>query len=249
MNMELDMLKKPFPPEDIRWRISRAGYLNTKNKKIWCRVLAYVTSRATQERLDSICGMENWRNEYKEGPGGGVLCGLSIRIDGEWITKWDGADNTKFEAVKGGLSGAMKRAGYQWGIGRYLYNLEEDFGLVSDAGSYSGSFKFRDDNGKEKEVFFKFEPPELPKWALPEGYEPDKNRETFEEFKKQLENTTSVEGLHNWGESNKDSIKELLSGPWRSKLKEIYENHMTFIKETARKELEESQKTEDDVPV
>jgi hypothetical protein len=232
--MELDMLKKPFPPEDIRWRISRAGYVG-KTKKIWCRCLAYVTSRATQERLDEICGMANWRNEYKEGPGGGVLCGLSLRIGGEWITKWDGADNTKFEAVKGGLSGAQKRAGYQWGIGRYLYNLEEDFGLVSDNGSHSGSFKV---DGKE--IYFKFDPPDLPKWALPENYKPDKNKETFEEFKAELEKTTSPETLNSWGETNKEAIGELLNGPWRAKLKEIYNNHLEFLKKIKEKEIAEA---------
>lgn len=50
---------------------------------------------------------------------GGVECGISIKIDGEWITKWDAAENTQVEAVKGGRSGAMKRAAVQWGIGRY----------------------------------------------------------------------------------------------------------------------------------
>src|SRR5690606_39028946 len=42
----------------------------------------------------------------------------------EWVTKFDGAENTAVEAVKGGLSDSMKRAAAQWGIGRYLYTLE-----------------------------------------------------------------------------------------------------------------------------
>ncbi|WP_263317101.1 Rad52/Rad22 family DNA repair protein, partial [Enterobacter hormaechei] len=62
---------------------------------------------------------------------GGVECGISIKVEGEWITKWDAAENTQVEAVKGGRSGAMKRAAVQWGIGRYLYNLEEGFAVVS----------------------------------------------------------------------------------------------------------------------
>ena len=45
--------------------------------------------------------------------------------------KWDAAENTQVEAVKGGRSGAMKRAAVQWGIGRYLYNLEEGFAQTS----------------------------------------------------------------------------------------------------------------------
>ena len=76
------------------------------------------------DRLDEVVGPENWKDEYAPGPDGGVICGLSLRIEDEWITKWDGAENTDFEAIKGGLSDAFKRAGYKWGIGRYLYRLE-----------------------------------------------------------------------------------------------------------------------------
>ena len=39
------------------------------------------------------------------------------------MEKTDGAENTDYEPVKGGLSDAMKRAASQWGIGRYLYKL------------------------------------------------------------------------------------------------------------------------------
>ena len=33
--------------------------------------------------------------------------------DIEWVTEWDGADNSQVEAVEGGLSGATKRAAVQ----------------------------------------------------------------------------------------------------------------------------------------
>jgi hypothetical protein len=102
------------------------------NNGIWAKVLAYVTNRAIMKRLDEVCGKAGWRNEYRDIPNnGGVECGISIKVEGEWITKWDAAENTQVEAVKGGRSGAMKRAAVQWGIGRYLYNLEEGFAVVS----------------------------------------------------------------------------------------------------------------------
>ncbi|WP_243664619.1 Rad52/Rad22 family DNA repair protein [Rhodothermus marinus] len=77
---------------------------------------------------------ENWRNEFRPGPGGGVLCGISIRIGDEWITKWDGAENTDIEPVKGGLSSAMRRAAVQWGIGRYLYRLPNQWVRIDERG-------------------------------------------------------------------------------------------------------------------
>lgn len=51
-------------------------------------------------------------------------CILRVRIDGEsWITKEGIADNTDIEGVKGGESQALRRAAVKYGIGRYLYEL------------------------------------------------------------------------------------------------------------------------------
>ena len=160
-DMDLARLRDPFAPEDIEWRVQTAG---EKNGRPWARVLAYVTNRAIMDRLDEVAGVGNWRNEYQAGPAGGVICGLSIRVprpDGgaEWVTKWDGAENSDVEPVKGGLSNAMKRAAVQWGIGRYLYDLEEGWAPVTEHGRFSAKTK----DGK----WFKWDPPELPTWAVP----------------------------------------------------------------------------------
>ena len=104
--------------------------------------MAYLTSRAVQQRFDDVCGPGDWRNEFREGPGGGVLCGISVRVEradgtSEWVTKWDGADNSQVEAVKGGLSGATKRAAVQWGVGRYLYDLPATWVRLDDRGRFA----------------------------------------------------------------------------------------------------------------
>jgi len=122
--MELEKLKDKFSPFDIEWRIQRAG---KSGEKMWGMVLAYVTNRAIMERLDEVCGQENWKNEFEPWGSKGVKCGISIKTDKEWVTKYDGAEETNIESVKGGFSSSMKRAGVQWGIGRYLYNLEATF--------------------------------------------------------------------------------------------------------------------------
>ncbi len=157
----LDRLRDPFAPEDIEWRVQQAG---EKNGKPWARVLAYVTNRAIQDRLDEVLGPENWQNAFREGPAGGVVCGLTLRVEradgsAEWVTKWDGAENTDVEPVKGGLSNAMKRAAVQWGIGRYLYDLDEGWARVHEGGRFSAKAK----DG----AWFKWDPPELPAWATP----------------------------------------------------------------------------------
>lgn len=184
--INLKALAEPFEPKDIEWRIGQAG--KKGNGDIWAKVLAYITNRAIMNRLDDVCGPGNWRNEFAAGPNGGVVCGISIRVpiasgidtvtkeaifrgDYEWVTKWDGAENTDIEAIKGGLSDAMKRAGVQWGIGRYLYNLDEGWAVVGDKGDHHANCKVKV-NGKEEWVNFRWSPPELPAWAIPKAKPP-----------------------------------------------------------------------------
>lgn len=154
--MDLSKLRLPFFPDELEWKPQTVG---ESNGRYWVRALAYVTNRAIMDRLDDVVGPGSWKNQYEKGPEGGVICGLSIKVCDEWVTKWDGSENTDIEAIKGGLSGAMKRAGVQWGIGRYLYDLEENFGIVSDGGIYSAKTK----DGK----WIKWSPPKLPSWAVP----------------------------------------------------------------------------------
>ena len=127
MDQLAEKLQKPFDDSDIEWRIQQVG--KSANGSQWGMVLAYVTNRAIQTRLDEVFGVSNWKNDYKPAPDGGILCGISFYDNEkkEWITKWDGAENTNIEAVKGGLSGAMKRAAVQLGIGRWLYKLDAVF--------------------------------------------------------------------------------------------------------------------------
>lgn len=169
--MDLNRLKDKFPVEDIEWRLQSA---DETNGRIWGLALAYITNRAIQNRLDEVCGPENWKNEYATAPDGGVLCGISIKINGQWVTKYDGAENTNIQAVKGGLSSAMKRAAVQWGIGRYLYNLDESYVEVNDKGKHSGKTK----GGK----WFKWNPPALPSWALPDNPDLEKKITAVNEY-------------------------------------------------------------------
>jgi hypothetical protein len=110
-------LAAPFPYQDIDWRVQNTNDENTKG-----RAVPYLRFQAIADRLDEVVGPMNWENEYVSGPCGGVVCRLSLRIDGEWLRKSNGADNTSFEPVKGGLTDAFKRAAVMWNIGRYLYN-------------------------------------------------------------------------------------------------------------------------------
>lgn len=123
--MDLKELAEPFPVEDVKWRVGSATWYD-KGPKV--TLLAYIDARDIMDRLDEVCGPENWRVRYTY-EGGGVMCHLSILSDaGEWIEKSDGAEQTDIEKFKGGISDALKRAGNTWGIGRYLYGLGKTWG-------------------------------------------------------------------------------------------------------------------------
>lgn len=163
---DLTKLSDPFPPEDIEWFIGATTQDKSKGLAI-----PFITNRAVMERLDSVCGIDGWRNEYKtlgereiydrnnqvSGKKTSQLCGISIWSEarGEWITKWDGAEESDIEAIKGSLSSAMKRAAVQFGIGRYLYYLESPWVEVEPQG--------RSVRIKPNQVIV------LPGWALPGG--------------------------------------------------------------------------------
>ena len=118
-------LAAPFAAEDLEWRLQIAYENEMRGIAV-----PYVTNRAIQNRLDSVVGVDHWRNDFKPWHSAGKkeaqICGISIYFEerGEWITKFDGAEDSDIEPVKGGLSDSMKRAAVQWGVGRVLYGMD-----------------------------------------------------------------------------------------------------------------------------
>jgi hypothetical protein len=160
-------LQRPFDKEKVSWRV---GMVSKKNQKKG-RALAYIDARDVMNRLDSVVGPENWQDAYSferernvrkhdryakeyyfEDCLGRCTCQLSLRIDGEWITKSDSAGETATEGEKGAVSDAFKRAAVKFGIGRYLYSLPSDWVDLDD---YKKIVK----------------PPSLPNWALPDNWD------------------------------------------------------------------------------
>lgn len=135
-NRHFEEFGKPFPSSDVSWKIQI-----TKRDKTAGKVVPYLDARAIADRLDEVVGQYNWRDDYgqwhcyteepkEEGKKpkkvNSQLCTIYIYDEErqEWIGKTDGAENTDFESVKGGLSDSFKRAAVKWNIGRYMYNFE-----------------------------------------------------------------------------------------------------------------------------
>ena len=141
----VEYLMKDFEENEWEWRIQSSGL--KPNGDPYARILAYITARALQERLDAVCGPSNWTVSYDPAPNSskGLLCSIGIRIhydditgESTFIYKQDGAENTDIESVKGGISSAFKRCGVLWGMGRHLYNLEASWGDFGKRGGRNG---------------------------------------------------------------------------------------------------------------
>lgn len=142
-------LTERFPQEDLRSRalsmpkakkVEDLTFPNQPNfKNGWDKILKnnsdwnvqgvaqiawYVDARAIRNRLNAVIGPHNWRSDIALKTDG-AECRLSIKINGEWITKTDVSEYTQIEATKGGASKALIRAAVNWGIGEYLYDVQQ----------------------------------------------------------------------------------------------------------------------------
>lgn len=184
---DLAKLAEPFPAEDIEWRVSRSG---RGRGGTFCMVLAYITARAIQNRLDDVVGPANWKNTEPRivdiNGKSAFAVGLSIRVGDEWLPKWDVSEPTNIEPAKGGFSGAMKRAGAQWGIGRYLYHLDETFAecVDDDPGRGVSGWNYARLGDKYEKAPYWWKTPTLPGWALPKEPAHEISEKELTELKK-----------------------------------------------------------------
>jgi len=114
-------LDRPFSDQDVKWRVGRQSRDGKK-----AALLAYVDARSVQARFDGVVGKENWSVTYVPfGDTGAVMATVSVRINGEWVSKSDIGSPSNVEREKGAVSDAFKRASVAWGVGRHLYDLPE----------------------------------------------------------------------------------------------------------------------------
>ena len=100
MNHEeiITRLREPFSFKAIEWKIQ----VTTQDKARGMAV-AYLDARAVQNRLDEVVGPFNWKNVYSLWHDNSQICGLSLFLPerNEWVTKFDGAENSDVEPIKG----------------------------------------------------------------------------------------------------------------------------------------------------
>jgi len=135
---KIKLLSMPFLFEEVEAKVQITS--KDASKGLRGMVVFYLDSRTIQKRLDEVLGHLNWKNQYVEWKEVEVkdprdksvktqksqLCGIAIYNEErkEWVPKYDGAECSDIEPIKGGLSDSFKRAACMWGIGRYLYEME-----------------------------------------------------------------------------------------------------------------------------
>ncbi len=127
MQEKLALLRERQPSNHIAWRVGAIRRDATKGQAV-----PYLKARYIRDLLDSVFGLDSWRNSFSAGPSNSVICALELKVDGEWIRKSDGSTVDAHDptngmdeefAIKGAYDSAFIRTAAQWGIGRYLYDF------------------------------------------------------------------------------------------------------------------------------
>jgi len=113
--MNLKDLSKHLEIEDIDFRIQSI------NKGGYATILAYKDARVDMNRLDEVCTPLKWKREHLRE---NANCIVSIYDDekNQWVSKEDTGNESMADANKGLASDSFKRACFNWGIGRELYD-------------------------------------------------------------------------------------------------------------------------------
>lgn len=121
----------PVPLDQVEWRVDGKPSEARQGGGHVSRFVPYIDASIVARLLDEWVGPGRWRDEYHAGElaGNRVLwCHLSIEVrPGEWVTKIDVGKPSSYEAEKGNVSDAFKRAAsLKWGAGRNVYDLPGD---------------------------------------------------------------------------------------------------------------------------
>lgn len=113
--MNLEDLKKPLEIKDIDFRVQSV------NKWWYATILAYKDARVDMNRLDEVVWSMYWKREHFDN---NTKCKVSIynKEINEWISKEDVWTASMTEKEKWLASDSFKRACFNWGIGRELYD-------------------------------------------------------------------------------------------------------------------------------
>jgi len=226
-------LQEPFEPNDIKWRVQQSGVKNGRvwmivlpyitGRAIQKRLDDVFGVFGWEVKQEPIFGprpnisinadvigpkkLEELLSESrKPSEQDGFLCTVRVfdKSKNVWVTRQDVAPMTDIEPLKGGSSGALKRAGAMLGIGRYLYQLKSGFANCVPCDSQREAVNnyayVRDKANPGSGYGVDWTPPALPDWALP-GLDTDKFISDIRKAASHLELTTAFDDAYRWASS------------------------------------------------
>ena len=115
--MEKLQLNTPLSIQDIDFRVQSI------NKGGYATILAYKDARVDMNRLDAVYGVGYWQKKY-DLINGNLFCSVGIynKEIAQWVWLQDVGTESNTEKEKGQASDAFKRACFNLGIGRELYD-------------------------------------------------------------------------------------------------------------------------------
>ena len=134
---DLKALTRPLNVSEIDFRIQNI------NLGGYATILAYKDARVDMKRLDEAFTPMGWQRKH-EVINGNLFCSIGCLFEDRWVWKEDVGTESYTEKEKGESSDSFKRAGFNWGIGRELY----DYPLIQ-VKLKDEEFQKTNKNGKE----------------------------------------------------------------------------------------------------
>lgn len=130
-------------PIQYKWRVQSFSKFKPQ-----ATCVAYIDARDAMARLDAVC-VYGWHRRHIEVKGR-IYCEVGIVMpDSSVLWRSDCGTESNTEAEKGESSDSFKRACVNFGIGRFLYDLDMVY-LPADAKKEGGNYpSVVDDNGKK----------------------------------------------------------------------------------------------------
>jgi len=152
-------INTPLEIQEIDFRVQSI------NKGGYATILAYKDARVDMNRLDDVYGVEGWQKKY-DLINGNLFCSVGIWSEklNQWVWKQDVGTESAAEKEKGQASDAFKRACFNLGIGRELYDYPViSIQLIKDV-------EWKIENDRPKQLFGL----KLKDWEWQSEFEDDK---------------------------------------------------------------------------
>ena len=123
MNDVWEMLREPFAPEELQWRIEALS--QDKRRAL---VVPHIDAKALLDRLDEVVGTHGWHDSYEvlQAPlsSAAGIYAVKCRLTIMDVCKEDVGEGHSFKAA---FSDALERAAVKFGVGRFLYPVDQQW--------------------------------------------------------------------------------------------------------------------------